>query len=243
MSNTTSVAQKTPVFLPTGYLSRSIGKKIVVAVTGFVMLGFVVGHMVGNLQVFIGQDQLNRYAEFLQELGELLWLERAFMAVLLVLHVWFAVQLKLENWQARPRKYECNNTVQATLASRTMIWSGLLIGTFATYHLLHFTFMTMHPQYAGLKDSLGRHDVYSMVILGFKDNLIAGFYILMMFMLTYHLSHGIESMFQTVGLSNEKYKHGLRRISVIVATLLFLGYIAIPVATMLDILKLPVGVR
>lgn len=243
MSNSTEVARKSPVFLPEGYLSHSIGKKLVVAVTGSVLLGFVAGHMVGNLQVFIGQESLNRYAAFLQGLGELLWVERAFMAAMLVLHIWFAVQLKLENWKARPEKYQFNDTVQATLSSRTMIWSGLLIASFATYHLLHLTFRVTHPQYTGLKDSLGQADVYSMVILGFQNPLISGFYVLMLFMLAYHLSHAIESMFQTVGLNNDKYERGLRVLSVTIATVLFLGYISIPVATLLGILKLPAGVR
>jgi succinate dehydrogenase / fumarate reductase cytochrome b subunit len=164
------IAKKTWAFLPVGFFSRSIGKKLIVAVTGVVLLGFVSGHMVGNLQVFIGQEAINRYAAFLQGLGELLWLIRAIMAATLILHVWFAVQLKLENWAARPKRYEHNDTVQATLSSRTMIWTGLLIASFATYHLLHFTFVSTDPRLADLRNS---HDIYSMVILGFQQPLIS----------------------------------------------------------------------
>lgn len=234
------IARKTWAFLPVGFFSRSIGKKLVVAVSGVVLLGFVTGHMVGNLQVFIGQEALNRYAAFLQGLGELLWVIRGFMALMLILHVWFAVQLKLENWAARPQRYEHNDTVQATLSSRTMIWTGLLIASFATYHLLHFTFVSTDPRLAELRHS---HDVYSMVILGFQQPLISIFYIIMMFALAYHLSHAVRSMFQTLGLNNEHYDGGLRFIALAWATVLFVGYTAIPAAVLLDILKLPAGVK
>jgi succinate dehydrogenase / fumarate reductase cytochrome b subunit len=234
------IAKKSWAFLPVGFFSRSIGKKLVVAVSGVVLLGFVTGHMVGNLQVFIGQEALNRYAAFLQGLGELLWVIRGFMALMLILHVWFAVQLKLENWAARPKRYEHNDTVQATLSSRTMIWTGLLIASFATYHLLHFTFVSTDPRLAELRHS---HDIYSMVILGFQQPLISIFYIIMMFALVYHLSHAVRSMFQTLGLNNEHYDGGLRFIALAWATILFVGYTAIPAAVLLDILKLPVGVK
>jgi succinate dehydrogenase / fumarate reductase cytochrome b subunit len=234
------IAKKTWAFLPVGFFSRSIGKKLVVAATGVVLLGFVTGHMVGNLQVFIGQEAINRYAAFLQGLGELLWLIRAIMAATLILHVWFAVQLKLENWAARPKRYEHNDTVQATLSSRTMIWTGLLIASFATYHLLHFTFVSTDPRLADLRNS---HDIYSMVILGFQQPLISFFYIIMMFALAYHLSHAVRSMFQTLGLNNDQYDGGLRRLALVVAGILFVGYTAIPTAVLLDILKLPAGVK
>jgi succinate dehydrogenase / fumarate reductase, cytochrome b subunit len=237
------IAKKSWAFLPVGYFSRSIGKKLIVAVTGVVLLGFVTGHMVGNLQVFIGQEAINRYAAFLQGLGELLWVIRGFMALMLVLHVWFAVQLKLENWAARPQRYQCNDTVQATLSSRTMIWTGILVAAFVTYHLLHFTFMSLHPEYKTLEDHLGQHDVYSMVILGFKNPAISIFYIIMMFALAYHLSHAVRSMFQTLGLNNDQYDGGLRRLALAVAGILFVGYVAIPAAALLDILKLPAGVK
>ena len=234
------IAKKTWAFLPVGFFSRSIGKKLIVAVSGVVLLGFVTGHMVGNLQVFIGQEAINRYAAFLQGLGELLWVIRGFMALMLVLHVWFAVKLKLENWAARPQRYQCNNTVQATLSSRTMIWTGILVAAFVTYHLLHFTFVSTDPRLAELRHS---HDVYSMVILGFQQPLIAIFYMIMMFALAYHLSHSVQSMFQTLGLNNQHYDGGLRLVALAWATILFIGYVSIPVAALSGILKLPAGVR
>ncbi len=193
------IARKNWAFLPARYFSQSIGKKVVVAITGFMLLGWITGHMVGNLQIFIGQESLNRYAAFLQGLGELLWLLRGVMALVLILHVWFAVQLKLENWAARPTRYECNDTVAATFSSRTMIWTGLLIASFVVYHLLHFTFMSFHPEYKTLEDSLRRHDVYSMVILGFKNPVISIFYMIMMASLGFHLSHAVTKHVSDTG--------------------------------------------
>lgn len=234
------IAKKSWAFLPAGFFSRSIGKKLVVAVTGVALLGFVTGHMIGNLQVFIGQEALNRYAAFLQGLGELLWVIRGFMALMLILHVWFAVKLKLENWAARPQRYQYNDTVQATLSSRTMIWTGILVAAFATYHLLHFTFVSTDPRLAELRHS---HDVYSMVILGFQQPLISIFYMIMMFALAYHLSHAIHAMFQTLGINNEHYHGGLHLVALAWSTILFLGYVSIPIASLAGILKLPAGVN
>lgn len=240
--NSTGAVEKPALISPARLFSSSIGKKLIVAVSGAVLLLFAIGHMVGNLQVFIGQDQINAYAVKLRSLGILLWVIRAVLFAFLVLHVWYAVRLKLENWQARPVRYLYNNTVQATLASRTMIWSGLLIFSFVTYHLLHFTFLATHPEYANLHAPLEGeqvHDVYSMIILGFRQPLIAGFYILMMFLLAYHLSHGIKSMFQTLGLNNERYEPRLNALANVVAAILFFGYISIPVATLTKLLRLP----
>jgi succinate dehydrogenase / fumarate reductase, cytochrome b subunit len=237
------IAQKSPG-LGTELISSSIGKKLFVAISGAALVLFAFGHMVGNLQVFIGQDQINKYAHALQGLGAALWVIRIGLILMALLHIWFAVQLKLENWRARPVKYAFNNTVQAGLASRTMIWSGLLVFTFITYHLLHFTFMAFHPEYKGLTamlDGKEVHDVYSMIIYGFKQPLISGLYIVMMFLLAYHLSHGIKSMFQTLGWNNERYEPKLNKLAIAIATVVFLGYISIPVAVLTGLLRLPEG--
>ncbi|MGB5105706.1 MAG: succinate dehydrogenase cytochrome b subunit [Candidatus Zixiibacteriota bacterium] len=224
--------------------TSSIGKKLFVAVTGAALLLFAFGHMVGNLQVFIGQDQINKYAHALQSLGAMLWVIRVGLIVMAVLHIFFAAKLKLENWKARPVGYAFKDTVQAGLASRTMIWSGLLIFCFIAYHLLHFTFMSIHPEYKGLTamlDGKEVHDVYSMIIYGFKQPLISALYVVMMFLLAYHLSHGIKSMFQTLGWNNERYEPKLNKLAIAVATIIFLGYISIPVAIMSGLIKLPGG--
>lgn len=241
--SSTDLAQKSSG-LSSGLTSSSIGKKLFVAISGAALLLFALGHMVGNLQVFIGQDQINKYAHALQSLGAMLWVIRAGVILMAILHVWFAVKLKLENWKARPVKYAFESTVQAGLASRTMIWSGLLIFAFITYHLLHFTFMATHPEYKGLSamlDGKEVHDVYSMIIFGFKQPLISAFYIVMMFLLAYHLSHGIKSMFQTLGWNNERCEPKLNKLAITLATIIFLGYISIPIAILSGIIKLPEG--
>ncbi len=225
-------------------ITSSIGKKLFVAISGAALVLFAFGHMIGNLQVFIGQDQINKYAHALQGLGAALWIIRIGLILMAILHIWFAVQLKLENWRARPVKYAYNDTVQAGLASRTMIWSGLLVFSFITYHLLHFTIMSIHPEYKALSamlDGKEVHDVYSMIIYGFKQPLISGLYIMMMFLLAYHLSHGIKSMFQTLGWNNERFEPKLNKVAIAIATIVFLGYISIPVAVLTGLLRLPEG--
>ncbi len=240
--STTSTAKDSALSKPAGIISISLGKKYFVAVSGAVMLLYVVGHLLGNLQIFIGQDQINTYAEWLHSLGPILWAVRGVLIILAILHIWFGIQLKLENVAARPIAYTHRNWVQASIASRTMIWSGLLIFAFIAYHLAQFTLHWTNESYNQLKDPLGRMDVYSMVIFGFKNYLISGFYILMMFLLAVHLSHGAESMFQSLGWNNDLWEPRLHKFAWILAVVLFLGYISIPISIMLGAIQLPPGV-
>jgi succinate dehydrogenase / fumarate reductase cytochrome b subunit len=224
------------------FISSSIGKKITMAVTGLFMFLFVVGHMVGNLQIFIGQDQLNAYAQALKDLPALTWSVRVVMFICLVIHVWRGIQLYFENRFSRPVRYIVNATVQASLSSRTQIFTGGGIFLYVVYHLLHYTFVITNPQYVGLHDSLGRHDVYSMIILGFQNGLISVVYFVAMLSLCYHLTHSIPSLFQTLGLNNDKTRSKFNVIGWIVAVAIFLGYSVIPAAVLLKIIKLPEGV-
>jgi len=239
MSTTSTLRQ--PVSFPAHLTQSSIGKKILTAVTGFIAFGYVVGHMVGNLQIFIGQDQINTYAEALHSLGPLLWVVRSFLLLAFGIHIWLGIQLKLENWSARPVAYKNETTQQASLASRTMIWTGLIIASFVVYHLLHFTVRTTNPEYATLTDSLGRVDVYSMVILGFSNYLISLFYLLSVGLLSYHLSHGVASMFQSLGLNSPHWQKRLDALAWLAAIVLFLGYASVPVAVALEYVTLPGG--
>ena len=225
-----TVTSKPPTSFPAHLLDISIGKKILMAVTGFIAFGFVFGHMLGNLQIFIGQDQMNTYAEKLQALGPLLWVIRAFVLISFIVHVWFGIKLKLEAWAARPIGYQNKSTVKATLASRTMIWTGIIIFAFLVYHLLHYTVRVTNPEYASLVDPLGRMDVYTMVIMGFSNTLVSIFYIIAVGLLSYHLSHGVASMFQSLGLNTEKWQERLHKIAWILTVILFLGYASIPLA-------------
>lgn len=202
------------------------------AVTGLALLGFVIGHMLGNLQIFIGQDQLNAYAAALQGTPALLWTARFGLLVIVGLHIWAAVVLTLENRRARPAGYRDRGTIQATYASRTMRWSGFIVLAFIIYHLLHFTAQVTDSSYRDLYDEAGRHDVYGMVIAGFSKAWVSGFYILSMFLLAMHLSHGIASMLQTVGLRNSGTRRMIDSVSWLFAAVIFVGNSAIPLAVL-----------
>jgi len=225
------------------FISSSIGKKIFMAITGLIMFSFVVGHMIGNLQIFMGQNQLNTYAQALKDLPALIWTVRVFMFIFLVIHVWRGIQLYFENKFSRPITYIRNNTVQASLASRTMIFTGLGILTYVVYHLLHFTLIVTNPQYIDLHDALGRHDVYSMVILGFQNWIISLVYVVAMLCLCYHLTHSIPSLFQTLGLNNQNTEPKLKALGWLLAIVIFICYVSIPVAVLLNIITLPEGVH
>ena len=227
-----SVTSKPPTSFPAHILDISIGKKVLMAVTGFIAFGYVCGHMLGNLQIFMGQDQLNTYAETLHSFGPLLWVIRAFLLLAFVVHVWFGIKLKLEAYGARPIGYQTKATVKATLASRTMIWTGLIVLLFFIYHILHYTARVTNPEYNNLVDSLGRPDVYTMVIKGFSNWFISGFYMLAVALLSYHLSHGVASMFQSLGLNTQQWQVRLHRIAWFFTVVLFLGYASIPAAVL-----------
>lgn len=236
-----TIGLEKPRSLPAEISYTSVGKKVLMAVTGLVAFAYVLGHMLGNLQIFIGRERLNDYAEFLHSLGWLLWVIRVFLFAFFVIHVWKGIQLKLENWASRPQRYVKNNTVQASLSSRTMIWTGLAVLSFVVYHILHFTVRVTNPQYQKMVDDLGRPDVYSMVITGYENNLIAIVYIVAVGLVCYHLTHGIASMFQTVGLNNPRFQPVLDKIAWTLAVLIFLGFISIPLGVMFGYLQLPGG--
>lgn len=218
----------------------TIGKKVLMAVSGVVMVGFVTGHMIGNLQLFIGQEQLNKYAAFLQGLGELLWLIRAFLFIWFALHIINGIRLWWENKQARPVDYKYKSHVQTTLSSRFMIWTGLAIFTFVVYHLLHFTFIATNPIYDTLTWH-GHRDVYSMMIMGFRNPVISAIYIVAMAFLAIHLRHAVNSMFQTMGWNDSEVQPKLDKLALIYAWVVFLGYSAMPVGVLAGIVKLPGG--
>lgn len=223
---------------PGEFLKTSVGKKLVVAVTGLMMIGFVMGHLAGNLQIFMGQNQINTYAEKLRHLGPLLWVVRMILLATVAAHALVSLQLAVENRAARPAPYAHEDTVQATLASRTMVASGILLAAFIVYHLLHFTFRLMHPSFAHLTDSLGRHDTYTMMVLGFQNKWVSAFYVLAMGSLCFHLSHGASSWAQTLGLADAKYLACLKQAAQVFALLIFAGYISMPVCVLLNIIQL-----
>jgi succinate dehydrogenase cytochrome b subunit len=189
------------------FLASTIGQKVVMAVTGVILVGFVVGHMIGNLQAYMGPEAMNAYAEWLRELmhGAALWIVRAVLLVSVLLHVWAAVALTIENRRARPIAYRRTHHERSTYASRTMVWSGPILALFVVYHLLHFTIGSVHPSFVP-------GDAYHNFVEGFRVVPVSVFYVLAMLALGVHLYHGVWSMLQTLGLSHSRYnplRHGL----------------------------------
>jgi len=212
------------------------------ALTGLVLVGFVIAHLLGNLQIFLGPEALNRYGNFLQTTPELLWPARIFLLVMVVLHIVAAIALTRENRAARPIPYAHFEVVAASYASRTMFMSGLIILIFIIYHLLHFTVQVPQINLTGqdfrtLEDVKQRHDVYGMMVTGFRNPFVSGFYVLGMALLCLHLSHGISSMFQSLGLSNRAYGQFLDKLATAAAIVIFVGYLSIPAAVLIGVVK------
>jgi len=219
------------------FYQSSIGKKTVVGVTGLIWVLYVLGHLAGNLQIFLGQNRINAYAEFLHNLGPVLWAVRIVLIVALVMHVVATLQLARENRVAKSTKYAVAGYQRSTLASRTMVVTGLFVLCFVVYHILHFTLQVTHPQYRDLHDSLGRHDVYRMMILGFREPLVSLFYLLAVFFLGSHLSHGIASVIQTLGVDNRKLSESITKSGTVLAWLVFAGFAVIPIVILLRIIS------
>jgi succinate dehydrogenase / fumarate reductase cytochrome b subunit len=210
--------------------SDSIGRKAVMAVTGLLMVLFVVGHLLGNLTIFAGADGINAYAEKLHQLAPVVWGTRIVMGVAVLLHIVLSIQITMENSQAKPDKYAVSRSLRATFASKNMIWTGVIIGAFIAYHLAHFTFRVTPSDLVLQNDFQGRFDVFTMVAASLKTAWIGIVYVIAMVSLFLHLSHGVQSLFQTLGLSNGAMlpRYGLAGK---VASFIFLvGFGAIPVA-------------
>ncbi len=207
------------------------------AVSGAALFAFIVGHLLGNLQIFLGPEPLNRYSAFLKNLGELLWIARIGLLVMVGIHIWTAISLTLENRAARPIAYANKEYITASYASRTMDFSGIIILTYLIYHLMHFTFLKVHPEFGHLTDAQGRHDVYRMVVMSFQQPAVAVIYIIANLLLGMHLSHGLYSMFQSLGLVGEAVRPKLRCAANIVGYGIFIGYAMIPLSVWLGFVK------
>jgi succinate dehydrogenase / fumarate reductase cytochrome b subunit len=206
----------------TTFWDTTIGKKAVMAVSGVVLAGFVAGHLLGNLQIFLGPDRFNGYARALKSLPELLWTVRITLLISVVAHIWSSIQLAVVKSEARPQGYVRNKSIASSYASRTMYMSGPIIAAFIIYHLMQFTIGVGGTPFM-------ESDPYGNVINGFRVPAVSLFYILAMALLCLHLRHGLSSMFQTLGL---RYTEKLKTLAVIVATLIFFGFVSIPIAVM-----------
>ena len=211
----------------------TVGKKIMMAVTGVILIGFVIVHMIGNLKVYQGADAFNHYAEGLRTLGEpffgygqLLWILRIILLAAVIIHIVAAVQLVLHSRKARAigyRKYD--GDMVFSYASRTMTWGGLIIFGFVIYHLLHLTFGSAHPDFIP-------GDAYHNLVAGFRSWPVSIAYVLAMIPLGFHLYHGFWSMLQTLGASNPKVNRIRRPIAAVLALVVVLGNISFPVAVL-----------
>jgi len=213
----------------------SLGKKYIMAVSGCLLFLFVVAHLLGNLQIFLGREVINRYGHFLQSNPELIWPARIILLAMVGLHIWAAVKLTIENRAARPVNYAQYEVVVATYASRTMFVSGLIILVFIIYHLLHFTVQVQQINLTGenfidFHDPQQRHDIFKMMVVGFSNGWVSGFYLLGMALLCLHLSHGVSSMFQSLGWKNKAYGPFLNKFARLGALAIFIGYSSIPLA-------------
>ncbi len=223
------------VILPPGSLrfwQTTVGKKAIMAVTGIILFGFIIGHLLGNLQIFQGPEKLNHYAVTLRSLGPLLWLTRAVLLISVGLHIWSSVVLWMGHREARPIKYVKKANENSSYASRTMYWSGPIILAFVIYHLLNFTFGSVHPGGPFVEGS-----VYNNAITSFQVWPVAVFYIIAMIMLCTHLYHGLWSMFYTLGFSHPVYTPAIKACAKAIAILIAIGYISIPVAVLAGYLK------
>ncbi len=229
----------------------SLAKKFLMAVTGLVLVGFVLGHMLGNLQVypiFGGQEAFNAYAYKLHHLPYgLLWIVRLLLLAAVAIHIWMAILLTLENRRARPERYEANHFVESTYSARTMRWSGFILLAFIFFHLAHYTGRVVpgkeynellapvqlmkdgKPVLAG-GDPVMTFDAYRMVVQGFSEWPVSLFYIIATALLCMHLTHGVSSMFQSVGLRNQVWRRRLDFFALIYGWVVFLGFISIPIS-------------
>lgn len=206
------------------------GKKAVMAVSGFILFLFVLGHMLGNLQVFEGPAQFNRYAQLLRILPEGLWAVRIILIIMVILHIVAAVQLALRKRAARPIGYAKRKPVGSTYASRTMYWSGPIILAFVIYHLLDLTTGNLNPNFI-------EGDVYHNVVASFSNPIVSAWYIFAMVLLALHLRHGVWSMFNSLGLSRPRYTAMLRRAATFFAVLIFLGFISVPIGVLTGVVR------
>jgi succinate dehydrogenase / fumarate reductase, cytochrome b subunit len=218
----------------------SLGKKYIMAISGLLLFLFVIAHMLGNLQIFLGKEFINSYAHFLKSSPELLWPGRIGLLVLAILHIITAIQLARENRKARPAGYDSDKVYGASFASQAILFSGLIVLAFIVYHLLHFTIGVIQPDaltYTEIHQGESRHDVYKMMVVGFSSPWISMIYLICMGLLCLHLSHGVSSMFQSLGWKKNSFRGAINNFARISALVIFLGNCAIPIAIMLGYVK------
>jgi succinate dehydrogenase cytochrome b subunit len=212
-------------------LGSSIGQKLVMAITGVILSGFIVGHMAGNLTVFKGAAAINAYGAALRRIPALLWGVRAALLLSVLLHIWAYLALSLKSWGARPKGYKVTAYKEASFASRTMRWTGPILAAFIIFHILHLTTGTVHS-------SFREGDVYHNLVAGLSVMPVAVFYIVAMLCLALHVFHGVWSLFQSLGVSQPRYESFARRFATLFTIVVVGGFVIIPIAVLAGFLKL-----
>jgi len=211
------------------FWTSSIGQKVVMAASGAILFGFVLGHLAGNLQVYLGPAAINAYGEKLRHFPALLWAARIVLLLAVGLHIASAWSVSRASQKARPVAYRERENRESTYASRTMRWGGVIILLFVIYHLMHFTFGNAHPDFIP-------GDVFHNFVVGFQNVWVSGFYIAAMIALGLHLYHGVWSMMQTLGLSDPRYNHLRHALATLVAVVVVVGNISFPLAVLTGLL-------
>lgn len=224
------------------FLRSTVGLKIIMGLTGAALFAFTVIHMVGNLQLFLGREAINNYAQMLHASDEVIWGFRLGLGAVAVLHIIAAVTLTIRNRAARGSEaYAEYAAPGASLASRTMAVSGVIIAAFIVFHLLHFTTQSIYPEFKDLTEihkGVERHDVYAMVIQGFSVPWVSAFYIISVALVSFHLSHGVASCFRSLGLTNPAYRRVQELFGLAFAVIIFVGMAAVPASVLLGLVKL-----
>jgi succinate dehydrogenase / fumarate reductase cytochrome b subunit len=236
--------------LALSFITSTIGRKYLMALSGLALVGFVIIHMIGNLKIYSGADAINHYAHLLKYNPVILWSFRFGLLGIALVHVVTAISLIMENRAARPKDYEKQRTIQASLGSVTMALSGLTVLAFVIYHILHFTVGAFHPEYhlmkttihgadhavfqllAPVEEGAKYHDVYRMMVSGFQNVWISAFYVISMAFLCLHMSHGISSMFQSLGLRSPQSAPFLKLIAWGTSAIIFIGMSSIPISVL-----------
>jgi succinate dehydrogenase / fumarate reductase cytochrome b subunit len=219
------------------FYAAPIGKKVVMAVTGLILFGYVLGHMLGNLQIFSPDpDQINHYAAFLHSTANFapLWIIRFVLFAAVTWHIVAAVQLTKIKSDARPVGYVKKKDVHASYAARTMMWSGPIIAAFVIFHVLHLTMGAVMP----LRDvAENQPDVRYNIVSGFHNPLVSGFYILAMGLLCMHLYHGLWSLCQSLGWIDPRHNDKIKRVSGVIAILICAGFVSVPLAVLAGVVS------
>lgn len=224
-------------------LLSTVSTKSVMALTGLALVGFVLAHLAGNLQVFLGRERLNAYAQTLKDLGPVLWGLRAGLLAVFVVHVVCAVRLTLWNRAARPVAYVSARPQVSSAAGRSLLLTGLVVAAFVVYHLLHFTLGATHPAHFALVDGKGRHDVYGMVVEGFRQWPVTVAYLLAQVALFFHLSHAVSSAFQSLGVTHPRLAFLKGRFGLLLAGAVLAGNASIPLAVATGLVPCDCGAR